>query len=291
MHFRLRAVRQSTVFAVAGLLASHAGVAASIPFSVIGPHEYALPLHFKPYLEFVQSGEANDNGERFDSGGTARDALGGTTFSSSTKLAYLFQIQGLPEVGFDAEAIEPAIRVTGGPDSVTGLGDPVVGLVGWIKPSAWSTFGLQDYFQLPLGSDATSSHYTANIFSVLGDVDLGRWDLDGDIGVILPVTHRATLNGPSQRVGNEYFANLRESYLLTEHLEPFLGMDWQNTGGALTVATDQGVPDSSGNELAGIAGLVWRLAADSLTVSYHYGLNGRNVTRSNSVLLRWIHVF
>lgn len=291
MHFSSRTALQSTLVAAAGLLACHAAVAASIPFSVIGPHEYTLPLHFKPYLEFVQSGEANDNGERFDSGGTARDALVGTTLSSSTKLAYLFQIRGLTQVGFEAEAIVPAIRVTGGPDAVTGLGDPVVGLVGWIKPSAHSTLGLQDYFQLPLGSDSVSSHYTANIFSVLGDVEPGRWDLDGDIGVILPVTHRTTLNGPSQRVGNVYFANLRGSYLLTAHLEPFLGADWQNTGGALTAATGQGVSDSSGHELAGVAGIVWKLATDSLAVSYHYGLNGRNVTRTNSVLLRWIHVF
>jgi len=291
MHFSLRTALQSALVAAAGLLACNAAVAASIPFSVIGPHEYTLPLHFEPYFEFAQSGEANDNGERFDFGGTGRDAPGSTTLSSSAKLAYLFQIRGLPQAGFEAEAIVPAIRVTGGPDAATGLGDPVVGLVGWVKPSAHATLGLQDYFQLPLGSDSVSSHYTANIFSVLGDVELGRWNLDGDIGIVLPVTHGTALNGPSQQVGNEYFANLRGAYLLTAFLEPFLGADWQNTGGALTAATGRGVPDSSGHELAGVAGIVWILGTDSLAASYHYGLNGRNVTRTNSVLLRWIHVF
>lgn len=47
----------------------------------------------------------------------------------------------------------------------------------------------------------------------------------------------------------------------------------------------------SGNELAAVAGLRWHIGGGSLTGSFHYGLEGRDVVRTNSVLVRWIHAF
>lgn len=274
------------------LIGTGAGAqAAGIPFSVIGPHEYTLPLDFEPIAEFVQSAEVNNNSDSFDEAGDSVDGPGGHTIGGSTKFAYLFQIRGLKRVGFEAEIIEPEVRVTGGPGAATGLGDPTAGVVAWIKPSAESTVGLQDYFVLPLGSEALSSHYTGNIFSVLGDFNPGNWDLDGDLGVILPLDHATPRDQPSERVGNVYFGNVRGSYRFGKHLEPFLGVDWQNTAGSADVSSGQPLAVTSGNETAGVAGLMWHFANGSLTASFHYGLDGRDVVRTNSFLLRWIVTF
>lgn len=144
---------------------------------------------------------------------------------------------------------------------------------------------------LPLGSNDLSGHYTGNIFSVLGDYSPGRWNLDGDVGIILALDHATPPGQAARRVGNVYFVNLRGSYRLSKHFEPFAGLDWKNTAGSQEVLSGQALAASSGNELAAVAGVRWHIGGGSLTGSFHYGLDGRNVVRTNSVLVRWIHAF
>lgn len=279
------------IVCIAAAVLSNSAHASNIPFSAIGPHEYTLPLNFRPYLEFVQSVETNNDQTSFDSGGNTRDKTSGHTLTTSTKLAYLFQIQGLRKVGFEAEAILPASRVTDGPDATTGIGDPITGLAVWTKPTKNSVIGLQDYFVLPLGDRAFSSAHTSNIISLLGDYVAGRWDFDGDLGVIAPLSYTARSDQPAQRAGNVYFANLRISYRLSRPFEPFTGLDWKNTAGAWLVNNGRAVPASNGHELAALAGLMWHLPSGSLSASWHYGVSGRNVIRTDGLLLRWIYAF
>lgn len=291
MHRKQRKYLFLFIVCMAEVVLTKSALAAGIPFSVIGPHEYTLPLNFKPYLEFVQSVEVNDDRMSFDSVGNTQDSALGHTLTTSTKLAYLFQIKGLRKVGFEAEAILPASRVTGGPDAVTGIGDPVAGLAMWTKPTDHAVIGLQDYFVLPLGSQAFSGKHTSNIFSLLGDYVAGRWDFDGDLGVVAPLSYATRSGQPTQRAGNAYFANLRISYRLSLPFEPFTGLDWQNSAGAWLVNNGEAVPASNGHEIAALAGVMWHLPSGSLTASWHYGLSGRNVIRTDSLLMRWIYAF
>lgn len=286
-----RKLMLAAILCLAEAAASNYGFAAGIPFSVIGPHEYTLPLNFTPYLEFVQSVESNNDQTSFDSHGNTRHGISAHTLTTSTKLAYLFQIRELRNVGFEAEAIVPTSRVTGGPEAATGIGDPIAGLVAWTKPTERSVVGLQDYFVLPLGSNAFSSAHTSNIFSLLGDYVAGRWDFDGDLGIIAPLSYTARPGQPAQRTGNVYFANLRISYQLSHPFEPFTGLDWQNTAGAWFVGNGRPAPASNGYEVAALAGLMWHLPSGSLSASWHYGVSGRNVIRTDSLLIRWIYAF
>jgi len=291
MQRRQRKYTALGVVCIAAYVTTNTAYGAGIPFSVIGPREYTLPLNFKPFLEFVQSVETNVDRTSFGSDGNYRDGTSGYTLTTSSKLAYLFQINGLRNVGFEAEAIIPASRITSGPQATTGIGDPVAGLAVWTKPSARTVMGAQDYLILPLGSAGLSSAHTSNIFSIFGDLVIGRWDLDGDIGLIAPLSYTSRQGEPAQRAGNSYFANMRISYQILTFIEPFTGIDWQNTSMSWSVNNGHPVRATEGHEIATLVGLMWHLPKGSLSASWHYGLAGRNAIRTNSVILRWIHAF
>gem|GEM_PF-3539060 len=59
------------------LVPGFAAHGADIPLAIIGPHEYDLPVDFKPFNVVVQYGDGNAAGSVYDSGGQRR-AHGGS---------------------------------------------------------------------------------------------------------------------------------------------------------------------------------------------------------------------
>jgi opacity protein-like surface antigen len=273
-------------------LATSAQVTASgIPMSVIGPHEYALPVNYESFNAVAQYAFVQTDNMAFDS--TGRRVAGPGTFTAVglTKYVRFFTFKSLPDVGFAWEVLEPEISVQGTGVSATGFGDPLTGLAVWMKPSKNSTLGVQSFLSIPAGSDAVSDKTWGSLTTIVGDVQLGDLDIDGHTGVIFKSTRHKT-GSDDENPGATFHANLRAGYRVHEYLEPFVAADYQTTGTSTNDATGKDISGSASNELTFGGGLMLHFTNPmSLTVRYDYGVDGKNTPVTNAFFFKIAYIW
>src|SRR6185369_4438223 len=165
----------SSILLVCSPLASASG----IPLTVIGPHEYALPVNYESFNAVAQYAFVQTDNKAFDSKGNK--VTGPDTFTAIgfTKYVRFFTLKPVPDVGIAWEFLLPEISVQKTGLSVSGLGDPLTGFAVWMKPSKNSTAGLQSFLSVPVGSDAVSDKTWGSLTTIFGDVQVGNLNLDG----------------------------------------------------------------------------------------------------------------
>jgi opacity protein-like surface antigen len=296
MHKATRDISRYTVAAFAALilvvLANSARVDASgIPLSVVGPHEYALPVNYESFNAVAQYAFVQTDNMAFDSTGKRVAGPGTFTAVGFTKYVRFFTFKSLPDVGFAWEVLEPEISVQGPGVSVTGFGDPLTGLAVWMKPSKNSTLGVQSFLSIPAGSDAVSDKTWGSLTTIVGDVQLGNLDIDGQTGVIFKSTRHLT-GADDVNPGATFHANLRAGYRVHEYLEPFLAADYQTTGTSTNDVTGRDIPVSASSELTLGGGLMVHFTNPmSLTVRYDYGVDGKNTPVTSALYLKIAYIW
>ena len=273
------------------LVYSSIAVASGIPLSVIGPHEYSLPVNYESFNAVAQYSFIQTDNMAFDTTGKRVAGPGTFTAVGFTKYVRFFTFKSLPGVGFAWEYLQPEISVQKAGVSASGLGDPLTGLAVWIKPSKDSTLGLQSFLSIPVGSDAVSDKTWGSLTTIIGDLQVGDVDIDGQTGYI----HKSTRhqNGANDLdPGDTFHANLRVGYRAHQYLEPFFAADYQATGSSTDQVTGSAVPNSASNELSCGGGLMVHFSDPlSLTMRYDYGLDGKNTTVTNAFHFKIVYIW
>ena len=273
------------------LVYSSTVVAAGIPLSVIEPHEYALPVNYESFNAVAQYTYVQTDNMAFDSTGKKVGGPGTFTVVGFTKYVRFFTFKSLPDVGIAWEYLQPEISVQKQGVSATGFGDPLTGLAVWMKPTKNSTLGLQSFLSIPAGSDAVSDKTWGSLTTIIGDLQLGDVNVDGQVGYIHKSTRHQT-GANDQDTGDTFHTNLRLGYRAHQYLEPFIATDYQTTGSTTDVVTGTAVADSASNELSCGGGLMVHFSNPlSLAMRYDYGIDGKNTTLTNAFHFKIVYIW
>ena len=272
------------------LAASSAAKASDIPFAVIGPQEYNLPVNFQPFNVFVQYGEYNNQGKAWNSSGDLHSTTNGDLFVGLSKYVRFFTLDVLPNVGLAYEVIEPEVMLTGPAADAKGFGDPLTGPAAWIKPNADSTFGVQSFVQIPIGESQVSNHYWANYSTFLFDFQTTLLGFTGDAGAVFRSIQTAP-GSPRVHEGTTLFSNLRLSWKVTKLWEPFVAFDWQTTSAA-HFSQSGGVAAPANAETAlGVGVMAHFSDLVSLTLRYSHDVQGYNTIATNGAYLKFVYIW
>lgn len=263
--------------------------ASGITFSIISAHEYNLPVDFEKSIDLlIQYGEWNSLSKAFDNNGKKVDMAQTDTFVGITKYAKFFNFKSLPGVAFAWEAILPEVSVRSSGVSNNGLGDPITGLLAWIKPTKNTVFGVQNYLQLPFGTEKVSDNNFKTLPSIFWDAQFGDLNFDGDAGIVYQSEDTKNKVDP----GTVFHTNVRLGYRVHKYVEPYFSLDYQTVGNSKDSVTGQTIANSSSNELAIGGGLQLSFSdSNSLAVKYQYGVDGKNTAVTNGLSFKWCYVF
>ena len=267
--------------------------AADITLGIIGPHEYDLPVDYKPFNVLVQYGNGNASGNTYTGTGQRVPAHGGShTWSGLTKYVHFRTFDALPHVGFAFEVIQSESYTLAGGTSYGGLGGTIVGPAAWFKPNASSTLGFQTFLQTPSGTrDSLASGYWANISSIIFDYEWKHFSFDGDVGTVVGSTKHKT-NEHSYSPGVVFYSNLRFSWKATKLIEPFFAFDWQNIGGTYDQTAHYDVSNSSSREIAPGLGVMFNISRTvSFTARYAHSIEGRNTPETNAYYVKFLYLW
>lgn len=266
------------------LLSISLPAAAQITLDVIGPHEYDLPVGFKPFNIFVEYGEMQTTGNAWDANSHRQDGPDSETLISESKYVHFWTPQSMPKLGLGWEFILPAVgtRNTTDQTSSSGVGDPITGPAFWFKPTQKSTLGAQLFAQAPIGSkDAGGGDQWKYYISPFVDIRLGKklgYTADG--GPVL-YGHSTKLNG---RQAALWFTGQRLGYQVTELLEPFFALDYEHQASSRVNVVS--------SEMALGLGMMFHLHPNqSLTVRYSAGVTGENHSNTSVVNIKYIYIW
>lgn len=289
-------LRKRAVFAmVAAVLSSMCtlGVvdradAGIIPYSVIAPHEYQLPVGKEIPKEginlLLSYNTFRDEGKAYDGDSSVR-----SLFANVNKFVHIFGFEGLENSGFLWEAVAGFGHLQlKNQTSETGMIDAQTGLVAWHKPTKNWTNVLEYWLYMPFGSDNLSGHSWNHSLAYMTNYHLGNFTFDGDVGYKFMGDYRN--DGVHLEQGNVFFVNLVFAYKLMKQLEPFVKLDFQSTESGKNKDTGAKIP--SQHELAAGIGNQFSISDRlSLAVWYEHGLDGRNTTKTNAGYCRFIWSF
>ncbi|MDD2319838.1 MAG: transporter [Geobacteraceae bacterium] len=275
----------ASVFLVGASTKADAGI---IPYSVIGPHEYQLPVGDeipKDGINLLLSYNTfRDESDAYDGDSSAR-----SLFANVNKFVHIFNIDGLNNAGFLWEGVLGfGSYQTKDNQSFTGMIDGQTGLVAWHKPTKNWTNVLEYWLYLPIGSNELSGHSWDHSIAYMTNYHLGNFTFDGDFGYKLKGDYKN--NGAEAEQGNVFFANLVFAYKFMKQLEPFVKLDFQST--------ETGKNKITGQKTSGQHELAWGIGnqftiSDRLNLALWYEgpLDGRNTTKTNAGYARFIWSF
>jgi len=253
-----------------------------IPYSVIAPHEYQLPVGDeipKDGINLLLSYNTwRDEGDAYDGDSAAR-----SLFVNINKFVHIFKIDGLDNAGFLWEGVLGfgSLQLKNN-TSETGMIDGQTGLVAWHKPTKNWTNVLEYWLYLPIGSDNLSGHSWNHSLAYMTNYHVGNFTFDGDLGYKLMGDYKD--GGVDADQGNVFFANTVFAYKFMKQVEPFVKLDFQST--------ESGDIAPSQYELAWGIGNQFQVSDRlSLAVWYEGPVDGRNTTKTNAGYARFIWSF
>lgn len=274
------------LFAFLTVLVLPAAALAQTTFDVIGPHEYELPVGFKPFNVFVQYAYVQRDSRVFDSSGDRHDGNSAQRIVGLSKYVHFWSPESAPNIGLAWEYIQPEIGIRNSkaadPDDrqVSGFGDPITGAAIWYKPSENSTFGFQTFVQVPVGDEDVSDTNWKNLSSFLWYVKFGEslgWTADA--GAVFQ--GRKT---DGTRPGITWHTNHRLGWRVNSWFEPFLAADYEHT------SARDGLPRSYGLD-GGLGVMFHTYDNQSIALRYSQGLRGENRAVNNSLNLKYVYAW
>lgn len=259
-----------------------APVQAATTFDVIGPHEYELPVDFKPFNVFVQYAYIQNDDKKYDINGDRVKGPGSTTTVGLSKYVRFWTPEWNPKIGLAYEVIVPEIGVrdTSAKTNTSGIGDPLTGFAIWYKPTEQSTLGFQSFLQIPVGNSTVSDNNWKNLSSFLWDVRLtDRLGWTGDAGVVFQGSKT-----DGSKPGDLYHTNHRLGYRVNGLIEPFVALDYEQSVKSSTVLASKALD-------AG-AGIVFHTFDNqSITLRYSKSISGENHIANNSLNFKYAYVW
>lgn len=285
--FSTRHRRMIRLAAALGALACGTAAQAQVTLDVIGPHEYDLPVGFKPFNVFVQYGTIQNGNKLWNGNGDRRSANKTDTLVGLSKFVHFWSLESNPNIGMAYEVIVPevGIRDRTAHSSASGIGDPITGPAIWYKPSANSTLGFQTFLQVPVGNkEVGGGDVWKNLSSLFWDVQLGKLSYTADAGFIFFGKSTAA----DARPGTLFHTNHRLGYAINDVIEPFVALDYERQKQWTNNVTGLASP-SADETTAGVGVMLKYYGNQSLTVRYSAGIDGKNHGATNSLNLKYVY--
>ncbi|UMM63843.1 hypothetical protein DM15PD_08200 [Aristophania vespae] len=292
MSFPLSFCFLSTILSIIILMSGHKSHAADITLGVIGPHEYDLPVDFKPFNAFVQYGDGNAAGLHYNNKGQRHGGNGNHSWSGMSKYVHFWSFDSVPGIGFAYEVIQTESFILANGKNYGGLGTTITGPAVWFKPNKKSTLGMQVFMQTPSGTrQDIANNYWSAIISGMFDYEWDNFSFDGDFGGV-PASTKHIKGQHSYHPGTVFFTNLRFSWKASHEFEPFFAFDWQNAQGLYDYTLNQSVPDTNSREIALGVGLMWNISSSmNITARYSHSVEGRNVPETDAYYLKFAYLW
>lgn len=308
LRHRLRRRREAMMLALLGttctLLPAALAHASGIPFATDRPQTWQFSSDFEgTYDSFGQNIEWNHDSRAFDSHGNQVAGPGTNTFVGLSTFIRYWKLPSLPHVGFNASITVPEIRTQGSHFSASGIGDPLIGGLVWYNPAPSTTLGFQVYGQVPIGQNSVSTNTWSLWPSVFYDDWYGHVNVDLLAGGIL--RGRTLRSGQDDlSPGDTFHLNLRVGYSISSpdnpFAIPFIGFDYQTSGGTFNRTVGAPVANSANHETTAGAGVLFQFKPnslpflhqkmyDQLSIQYQHSLSGRNTTITNGILVQAWH--
>ncbi|MDD4457650.1 MAG: transporter [Syntrophotalea acetylenica] len=260
---------------------------AFIPYSVIGTNEYNLPVGFDKPINLLASYNVWSNiTDYHGEDGENYDAL-----LSVNKFVRLFTIDGLENWGFLWEGVVGfgGLGFENGA-SLSGLIDPQTGMVAWTKPIPSWTLCFEYWLHLPWGSNELSDGSVNHTLTMMNNHQLfdGKFVIDWDFGYKMRGDGRKL--GTKYEYGNSLFTNWVFTYKHNPWVNPNIHFDWESGGSGKNKSADTDLASYDRMQL-GIGNsmkITDRLLFD---IWYSYGIDGRNIARTNNVYTRFVWSF
>ena len=284
-----RPIRKAAPIVALAALAAVAPAQAQVTLDVIGPHEYDLPVDFKPFNVFVQYATFQDGDRQWDGDGDRRRAAKTRTIVGLSKYVRFWTPESNPKIGLAYEIIVPevGVRNSDARSSASGIGDPITGFAAWYKPSPASTLGIQSFMQLPVGdSDIGGGDVWKNLTSLFWDVQMGRLTYTADAGFVFFGESTAADATP----GTLFHTNHRLGYQIDDAIEPFLALDYERQQGWRNRAAGVKLPDSH-ETTAGLGVMFKYYGNQSITVRYSRGIDGESHGATDSFNLKYVYAW
>lgn len=281
--------RMAAALAMAAGLGCGAPAEAQVTFDVIGPHEYELPVGFKPFNVFVQYATFQDSNRLWDSRSKRKDAPGADVIVGMSKYVRFWSPESHPDIGIAYEIIVPevSIRSSANRSSSSGIGDPLTGPAIWYKPSANATLGFQTFMQVPVGdSDVGGGDVWKNYSSLFWDLQLGKVSYTADAGFVF----FGKSTDADATPGTIFHTNHRLGYAMGDVVEPFVALDYESQAAWTNKAT--GTRNPRNRELTAGLGVMFKYYGNqSLTLRYSGGIEGKNRAATNSLNLKYAYAW
>jgi len=278
----MRKTQVARVAAAAAALLASGSAFAGVTFDAIGPHEYELPVGFDPFNVFVQYATFQDNDKAYDADGDKIDGPNSDQLVGISKYVRFWTPGFNPKIGLAYEVLVPEIGVRdkAAASYTGGVGDPLTGFAVWYKPSDNSTFGFQSFVQIPVGDKDVSDTNFKNISSFLWYWGLPHglgWT--GDLGW---VWQGEKTDGTQP--GLSWNTNNRFGWRLSEHVEPFLGLDYE-------YSDKKDVYPESWTLDGGVGVMFHTFKNQSVAVRYSTTLDAESRIENDSVNLKYVYVW
>lgn len=266
----------------AALMLMSAGASAGVTFDAIGPHEYELPAGgFDPFNVFVQYATVSDDDKAYDADGDKVDGPNTRTLVGISKYVRFWTPEWAPKIGLAYEVLVPevGVRDKAGATNTGGIGDPLTGFAVWYKPNESATVGFQSFLQIPVGGDVSDTNWKSNS-SFLWDFRLpAKLGFTGDAGWLW---QSERVNGI--KPGLAWFTNDRFGLRVSEHVEPFIGVDAEYQDGTGTTTHSWTVD--------GAAGVMFHTFKNqSITLRYSKTLDAVSRVANDSFNLKYVYVW
>lgn len=281
--------RLAPVALAVAALGSAASASAQVTFDVIGPHEYELPVGFKPFNVFVQYATFQDSSKLWNASGNRKSTPRTDVIVGLSKYVRFWSPESHPEIGLAYEIIVPEVNIRSSAthSSNGGFGDPLTGPAIWYKPGPNTTLGFQTFMQVPVGdSDVGGGDVWKNYSSFFWDAQVGRLSYTADAGFVFFGKSTAADATPA----TIFHTNHRVGYAINDAIEPFVALDyetqgsWTNKTGSVRVARNR--------ELTAGLGVMFKYYGNqSITVRYSGGVSGENRSATNSLNLKYAYAW
>ena len=273
--------RLSAVLGTALLSMCASGTATAITFDVIGPGEYDLPVDFAPFNVFVQYATVQDNEKVRDAAGKKVDGDGSQQIVGLSKYVRFWSPEWNRKIGLAYEIIVPEIGVRneGSGSYAGGLGDPLTGFAAWYRPTDSSTFGIQSFLVVPVGSESVSDTNWQNLTSLLWNWKGGKWQVTGNGGF---VWQGERVNGVKPAL--KWHTNNRFGYRVHQYLEPFIGLDYEYAG------AKDGAPKSWAFD-AGAGVVLHTFKNQSIALRYSTTVDGASHSQNDSFNIKYVYIW
>ncbi|HEX7326899.1 MAG TPA: transporter [Rhodanobacteraceae bacterium] len=262
------------------------------PIEIVAPNEWQLPYFNTPTNIIMQTGIYQTNNRAYNSNGDNVKGPGGTTVEGITRFAHAWSTDN-NNVGMFWEALVPEVwqSMPNGND-VSGMGDPIFDYTIYKKPTKDSLIGFQNLVSIPVGSSEVSNHAWIEMPAVIANYGIGKWDFNGTFGAGIfssATSPGCGLDNCGLSLGNIYYADVSAGYQITPVVEVALMDTWQITEPGHVRATHSYLQGNFVNDIAPVVRINFR-PTTWLSLWYYNSTNGRNSTKTNALMFRFVDI-